>query len=166
MLALPRTEQMLDLISERVCRIQRRYGVPFLMENVVHILPDCTADYSDAAFLNQLAANTGCGLILDAYNLECDAFNYGFDIAEFLAELNFDHLREIHLAGGVRHRGFQLDVHSRTTADSTLQLANFVLAKAHNVCAVTYEFLREAIPNLGHTAICTELSRIGEAIRQ
>jgi len=165
MLALPRTNEMLDLVSERVLRVQQRYGVPFLLENVVHILPDYDGEYSDAAFLNQLAANTGCGLILDVYNLECDAFNYGFDIAGFLSELNFENVREIHLAGGVRHRGFQLDVHSRATADSTLQLANLVLAQAPNVRAVTYEFLREAIPYLGQSAICTELTRIGHGLR-
>jgi uncharacterized protein (UPF0276 family) len=162
MLALPRTNEMLDLVSERVLRIQQRYGVPFLLENVVHILPDYDGEYSDAAFLNQLAANTGCGLILDAYNLECDAFNYGFDIQAFLRELNFGNVREIHIAGGVRHRGFQLDVHSRATADSTLQLANMVLAHAPNVRTVTYEFLREAIPYLGQSGICTELARIGK----
>lgn len=161
MLALPRTEEMLDLVCERVQRIQRRYGVPFLLENVVHILPDYGGEYSDAGFLNQISANTGCGLILDVYNLECDAFNYGFDIAGFLSELNLDNVREIHVAGGVKHRGFQLDVHSRTTAESTLQLANAVLECATNVRAVTYEFLREAIPTLGHANICQELDRIG-----
>jgi uncharacterized protein (UPF0276 family) len=165
MLALPRTNEMLDLLSERVRRVQERYGVPFLLENVVHILPDCDGEYSDAAFLNQLAANTGCGLILDAYNLECDAFNYGFDIQGFLHELNFENVREIHIAGGVRHRGYQLDVHSRATADSTLQLANMVLAHASNVRAVTYEFLREAVPFLGQAGICAELARIGNFFR-
>lgn len=129
MLTLPRTNEMLDLLSERIRRIQTRYGVPFLLENVVHLVPDYGGDYSDAAFLNQIAANTGCGLILDVYNLECDAFNYRFDIAGFLKELNFENVWEIHLAGGVQHRGFQLDVHSRATADSTLQLANLVLAQ-------------------------------------
>jgi hypothetical protein len=164
MLALPRTNEMLDLVSERIRRVQQRYAVPFLLENVVHVLPDYEGEYTDAAFLNQIAANTGCGLILDAYNLECDAFNYGFDIAGFLKELNFQNVREIHVAGGVRHRGFQLDVHSRSTADSTLQLANLVLKHAPNVQAVTYEFLREAIPFLGQAAICSELLRIGQGL--
>ncbi len=164
MLALPRTKEMLDVVCERVHRVQERYRVPFLLENVVHILPDYGGEYSDAAFLNQIAANTGCGLILDVYNLECDAFNYGFDVAAFMNELNLAHVREIHLAGGVRHRGFQLDVHSRATADSTLRLADSVCERAPHIRAVTYEFLREAIPHLGHANICAELTRIGQEL--
>ena len=163
MLALPRTNEMLDLVCERVRRIQQKYGVPFLLENVVHILPDYGGEYSDAAFLNQIAANTGCGLIVDAYNLECDAFNYGFDLDGFLQELNFANVREIHVAGGVRHRGFQLDVHSRATADATLRLANLIWAKSPNAQTVTYEFLREAIPYLGHDGISDEIGRLGQA---
>lgn len=162
MLALPRTERMLDLISERIRRLQEAYSLPFLVENIVHILPDAPADYTDAGFLNALAARTGCGLILDVYNLECDAHNYGFDTEAFLAELDMRHVREIHLAGGVIHRGYRLDVHSRLVADSTLALARRVVKSAPNVRAITYELLREAVPVLGHEAIASELGRLGK----
>ena len=164
MLALPRTERMLDLISERIRRLQEAYSLPFLVENIVHILPDAPADYTDAGFLNALAARTGCGLILDVYNLECDAHNYGFDTEAFLAELDLRHVREIHLAGGTMHRGYQLDVHSRLVADSTIALARHVLKNAPNVRAITYELLREAVPVLGHEAIADELGRLGKLV--
>ncbi len=164
MVALPRTEAMLDLVCERIHRIQERYRVPFLMEHIIHLLPDAPAHYTPAAFLNQITARTGCGLILDAYNLECDQYNFGFDIAGFLDELNLDPVREIHLAGGFQHEGFQLDIHSQPTAESTLDLALNILRRCPNLDIVTYELLKEAIPNLGHERICTELLRIRKAI--
>lgn len=160
MLALPRTEQVLDMICERVSQIQARYGVPFLLENIVHVLPDYGGDYSDAGFLNALTKRTGCGLILDVYNLECDAHNHGFNIPQFLAELDLTAVREIHLAGGAIHRGFKLDVHSRLTQDSTIALAREVLAAGRHVETVTYELLPEAVPKLGYDAIATELQRL------
>jgi uncharacterized protein (UPF0276 family) len=49
MLALPKTEAVLGMISERVADIQRRYALPFLLENIVHVLPDYPGDYTDAA---------------------------------------------------------------------------------------------------------------------
>ncbi len=52
MLALPKTRQALDMICERVEMIQARYRLPFLLENIVHILPDYPGDYSEAGFLN------------------------------------------------------------------------------------------------------------------
>jgi len=160
MLALPKTEQVLDMICERVYRIQRRYPVPFLLENIVHMLPDFPGDYSDAGFLNALALRTGCGLILDVYNLECDAHNNGFRIDEFLAELDLAHVRELHLAGGVIRGRFKLDVHSRVTQDSTVDLARRVIATAPRLNVVTYELLPEYVPRLGYDGIAAELGRL------
>jgi uncharacterized protein (UPF0276 family) len=164
MLAVPKTEQMLDLLCERVRYIQERYPIPFLLENVVHVLPDYPGAYSEAGFLNELTRRTGCGLILDIYNLECDAHNHGFAIREFLEELNPEPVKEFHLAGGVIDNGIRLDVHSRITEESTVRLAREALAKAPHVSAITYELLPEAIDWLGREIIGLELERLRYAL--
>lgn len=160
MLSVPRTEEMLDLLCERIRILQERYCVPFLVEHIIHLLPDAPAEYTPAAFLNALTSRTDCGLILDAYNLECDAHNFGFDIPSFLDELNLDPVREMHLAGGFVHHGLQLDIHSRPTADSTIALGRQILVRCLNLEVVTWELLKEAAPALGADAICAELARI------
>lgn len=164
MLAPPLTREVLDLLCERVRFLQERYPAPFLLENVVRLIPDYPAEFSVAGFLNEVTHRTGCGLLLDLYNIECDAQNGRLDLEGFLDELDLSRAREIHLAGGVSLRGFQLDVHSRRTADSTIQLAARVLSRAPNVEAVTYEYLKEAIPFLGRDGICAELLRLREAL--
>ena len=164
MLALPKTEEMLDMVCERVISIQRRYPVPFLLENIVHMIPDFPGEYSDAGFLNALAARTGCGLILDVYNLECDAHNNGFDVEQFLAELDLSYVREIHLAGGVIRGKFKLDVHSRVTQDSTIDLARRVIATAPRLNTTTYELLPEYVRKLKCTGIVEELARLRRAV--
>jgi uncharacterized protein (UPF0276 family) len=165
MLPMPRTQEAVDLICERVYRIQERYAVPFLLEHVIHLLPEARAEFTPAGFLNAITSRTGCGLVLDAYNLECDAFNQGLNIRAFLDELDLGAVREIHLAGGVQRHGFQLDVHSDTTRGATLALALEVLRRAPDVRAITFEFLKEAVPLLGHDRICGELGRIRQAIQ-
>jgi len=164
MLALPKTEEMLDMICERVGRIQQRYQVPFLLENIVHMLPDFPGDYTEAGFLNVLASRTGCGLILDVYNLECDAHNNEFCIESFLAELDMSHVREIHLAGGTMRGRFKLDVHSRATQESTVDLARQAAAAAPNLEVITYELLPEYVPKLGYAGIAGELTRLRKAL--
>lgn len=165
MLTLPRTEPVLDMICERVVSIQRRYALPFFLENVVNLLPECESDYSPAAFLNEVAERTGCGLILDAYNLECDAHNHSLDIREFLEELNPIHVREIHLANGVKYEGLMLDVHSQITKESTIVLARQIISQGRgSVMAVTYELLPEAVPVVGHDAIVSELARLSSCL--
>jgi uncharacterized protein (UPF0276 family) len=165
MIPLPRTDEALDLICRRVRLIQERYRVPFLLEHVIHLLPDAPAQFTPAGFLNEVTSRTGCGLILDAYNLECDAYNQGLDVEAFLAQLDLGAVRELHIAGGTQHRGFQLDIHSRRTSDTTLALAGNIVARAPNLKAVTYELLKEAVPLLGHETVCAELSRIRRMIQ-
>ena len=166
MLAMPKTEEALDMVCERVRVIQERYPLPFLLENVVHVIPDSPADYTDAGFLNALADRTGCGLILDAYNLECDAHNHGFDIHSFLDELETPNVRELHVACGVEHNGFLLDVHSQLPRNSTIELARQVVSRsAGRAQVVIYEFMPEAIPGLGHGTITEELDRLRTAFR-
>jgi uncharacterized protein (UPF0276 family) len=161
MLAMAKTTEALDLVCRRIDDIQSRYKLPFLIENIVHVLPDAPGDYSEAGFLNALTARTGCGLILDVYNLECDAHNHGFDIAAFLDELDAGHVREVHVARGVEDNGFLLDVHSGVAHKSTLALAEQVVRKANGgVQVVTYEFMPEAIAGLGHEAIVNQLTEL------
>ena len=164
MLPLPRTEEALELVSERIKMIQRRYGLPFLLENVAHVLPTFGDAYSPAAFLNALVERTGCYLLLDIYNLECDVHNHGLDLDEFLDELNLDAVWEIHLANGVEHRGLRLDVHSQLTQQSTLDIARHVVRSTPYVRAVTYELLSQAVPELGYNAIANELLRIRDQV--
>jgi len=166
MFALPRTGEALDLVCARVQRIQDRYRAPFLLEHIINLLPDEPAEYAPAGFLNAIVARTGCGLIIDAYNLECDAHNQGLDIAAFLDELDMAAVRELHLAGGVAHDGFHLDVHSGLVRDSTLNLGLDIVSRAPKLAAVTYEFLKEAVPLIGHDAICAELCRLRRAVLQ
>jgi len=165
MLAMPKTEAALDMLCERVVQIRDRYRLPFLLENIVHVVPDSPGAYSDAAFLNALANRSGCGLILDVYNLECDAHNHGLDVEEFLAEIDFTHVREVHVARGVEHNGFLLDVHSQLTHRSTVDLARHAVDQAAgHAQVVVYEFMPEAVPGLGRDAIAAELRRLRAAL--
>jgi uncharacterized protein (UPF0276 family) len=160
MLPLPMTDEALDMVCERVIEIRQRYGLPFLLENVAHVLPVYEDGYSAAGFLNAVAQHSGCHILLDAYNLECDVHNHALNLDRFFDELAFDAVWEVHLANGVEHRGLQLDVHSRLIEESTLQVARRILSETGQVRAVTYELLSQAIPVLGQDAIVDELERI------
>jgi uncharacterized protein (UPF0276 family) len=161
MLPPPRTEEVLDLVCDRVGSLQRRYGVPFLLENVINLLPDPGGDHSPAGFFNEIAAHTDCGFLVDVYNLECDAHNYALDVAAYFDELDLARAWEVHVADGTEHRGFRLDAHTGLTRDETLALADDVVERAGGaVRAVNYELLAEAVPLVGHDAIVHELERL------
>ena len=164
MLPPPRGTEALELICERVARLKARYPVPFLLEHVVRIVLDAPGEYSEAAFFNALARQSGCEILIDAYNIECDRENFGFDAQAFLDELDFSHVREMHVAGGGWHKGFRMDVHSRRMDDATRERAAQILARAPHLKAVTFEFLKQAVPVLGHDEICAELASLREML--
>lgn len=162
MITLPRTDETLDMICRRVDLIQARYKIPFLLENVVSLIPEYYSDYSHAAFLNKICDKTGSGLILDIYNLECDAYNHGLDIHSFLEELNCNHIKEFHLASGYMDSGFMTDIHAGLTSESTIELAQHVIKtyQPENLEAITYELLDEFVERVGQEAIIDELEKL------
>lgn len=165
MLPVPRTDEALDLICERVQKLYERYHLPFLLEHVIRLLPEPPAKYTEAAFLNEICRRTGCGLILDLYNLECDAHNNDFNVQEFLAELELNHVHELHLACGTEKDGLLLDVHSRPTRESTLVLAEEVLERNRgSIRVVTFELLKEFYPILTLDGVVAELTRLRERL--
>lgn len=163
MLTLPRTVEVVEMICERVDFIQNKYKVPFLLENVISMLPSPDSDYSEAAFLNKITSVTGCGLILDVYNIECDQVHFNLQVEPFLEELNLNTIYEIHLAGGITDHefNFQMDIHSQMVEASTFELTKKVInSKRSNVKAITFEILEEFIENHGSAAIINELKKI------
>jgi uncharacterized protein (UPF0276 family) len=165
MLPAPNSDEMLDLLVPRIDRIQQRYGLPFLVENVVQMLPPYPQQHSDAAFLNSLTSATECGLLLDVYNLRCDETNNNLNVGAFLDQLALDRVWEIHVAGGVQRNGVMLDVHSRPPANETLHLAEQVLAQAPQARALTLELLDEAVPVWGTDRLMAELHRVGRCLQ-
>ena len=163
MLTLPKTDEVIDMICRRVEAIQKKYKIPFLLENVISMLPSPSFEYSDAAFLNKITGLTGCGLILDVYNLECDKVNFNLDVELFLQELNLNTVCEMHLAGGSTDAefNFQMDVHLGLVAESTLKLATEIIqANPLNLKAITFEILEEFIANHGSHKIINELKKL------
>lgn len=163
MLSLPRTDETIEMISERVLKIMKRYDREFLLENIIRIVPDYDSDYSESEFMNKISSNTGCGFILDVYNLQCDEHNHNFDLHKYLSEIDISKAREIHIANGTVEDGFMLDAHCDTVMDSTIELTKQILEmKNCGVKLVNYELLDEAIPAMGEEAVADEYKRLSQ----
>lgn len=157
------TQEALDLLCPRIHHLYERYPVPFLIENTTYYLPNFLAadgpQWDEIDFLNQLLTRTPCGLLLDLYNFYCTAVNFGFDPYAALARLQLDRVVEIHVAGGVTHEGFLLDVHSREVPEPVWDLLAWILPKLPNLCAITYELLEQALLVTGEEKIVAQLQR-------
>ena len=161
-LPMPATVEAVELVAERSANIQRRYGVPFLLENPAHYFRDLPTDPeigSESGFLQAITKNSGCYLLLDLHNLYCNAVNLHFNAQEVINRLPLDRVIEIHVAGGSWRDGFWMDAHDGRVPEPVWKLLEYVLPIAPNVAGVIFELLEEHAVRLGASAIEEELRR-------
>jgi hypothetical protein len=159
---LPPTKEAADLVAGRAASIQRRFGVPFLLENPVHYLPDLPADPEigdEFGLMQRIIALSGCGQLLDLHNLYCNAINFGFDATSALDRIRLDRVGEIHVAGGSWSEGFYTDAHDGRVPEPVWELLEQTLSRAPQIPAVVFETLDEHVERLGPDAIAGELER-------
>ena len=140
--AVPATMEAADLLVKRAEAIQRRYGIDFLLEHVAS--PFARPDEMSASFLTYVAWNSGCGLVLDLHNLECDADNGRLSVDEFLDELDLTLVKEIHMAGGMWRGGYHLDVTRSCRRLRRWRSSTRVLPRCPNVDLVVFEMVGAA----------------------
>lgn len=161
---MPFTAEAAALVAERADLMARRSGRPFLLENAACYLPDLPHDpgWDEATFLTELCRLSGCGLLLDLFNLHVNCVNFGLDPHGLLSRIPLDRVVEVHLAGGEEHRGFLLDSHSAVVPEPVWDLLDHVIVQTPNLAAVVFEVLDEAYPALGAAAYVEQLERLRE----
>lgn len=129
LLPMPLTEESLRLVAERVDRIQNMLGRRILLENVSTYLRFATDAMSEAEFLAQLAAQSGCGILLDVNNLYVNQRNHGADAVAQIDAIGRAHVGEIHLAGHLETEAAVIDHHGARVADPVWSLYEHALRR-------------------------------------
>lgn len=154
----PRTKTVLGHLATRIAAVQDFLNRPILLENIAYYMaPALTEDYSEADFLNVLAARTGCQILLDVENLSINIRNHGGDGIAFIEELSQQIVEEIHLAGGeqVNQCGKTLlvDTHNRPPGPETLALFHRAIHRFPNAYQILeWDAEIPSLPVLLHTA--------------
>jgi hypothetical protein len=99
LLPLPLTAEALALVCERVDQVQQALGRQILLENVSTYLRFRDDALSEAQFLAEVAARTGCGVLLDINNLFVNQCNHGEDAHAALLAVPQAIVGELHMAG-------------------------------------------------------------------
>ena len=131
LLPLPRTGEALRRLVEGVDRYQEAIGHSILVENPTNYLP-FTSEMDEPDFLNEVAARTGCGLLLDVSNVYLSARNCGIDPERYIAALAADRIGEIHVAGheadGNYGEALLIDTHAAPVSETVWALLDAALA--------------------------------------
>jgi uncharacterized protein (UPF0276 family) len=119
----------LDLLRERVGRVQDALGRAILLENVSTYIRFADDSMSEAEFLAELSRRTGCGLLLDVNNLYVNQCNHDEDALAAIAAIAPGTVGEIHLAGHLVTPDAVIDHHGDRIAEPVWRLYEAALAR-------------------------------------
>lgn len=122
LLPLPYTEEALRHVVERVRRVQDFLGRRILLENVSSYITYTTSALQEWEFLNAVAAEADCLLLLDINNIHVSACNHGFDPQLYLQQIAPERVWQLHLAGHLDRGDYLIDTHDHPIAAPVWQL--------------------------------------------
>jgi len=135
---LPYTEECLDLVVDKVGRVQDRLRRRILLENPSSYITFVASRIPEGEFLAEVARRADCGILLDVNNVYVSSTNHGWDAAAYLAAIPPERVAQIHLAGHSDHGTYLLDTHD------------------HPVCEAVWQLYGEAISQFGGVATMIE----------
>ncbi|WP_245754537.1 MNIO family bufferin maturase [Candidatus Accumulibacter aalborgensis] len=122
LLPLPYTEEALSVVCAHVGEAQDAIGRQILVENVSSYLQFSHSTIDEWDFIAEVAARSGCAILLDINNIYVSAYNYGFDARRYLNAVPPSAVGELHLAGFDLADGLLIDTHGTRVADAVWQL--------------------------------------------
>ncbi|MCW2307240.1 MNIO family bufferin maturase [Rhodobium gokarnense] len=136
LLPFPYTEEALDHVVERVCRVQDFLGRRLTLENVSSYVSFASSQMPEWEFISELARRADCWLLLDINNIYVSAFNHGFDAHDFLAGIPVDRVVQFHLAGHSHETTYIIDTHDHAVPDDVWSLYAAALKRFGPVSAM------------------------------
>ncbi|MEK9968886.1 MAG: DUF692 domain-containing protein [Ferrovibrio sp.] len=134
LLPLPYTEATLQRVISHVAQTQETLGRRMLLENPSTYLQFAASTIPETEFLAEIAARTGCGLLLDVTNVVVACRNRDEDPEQYLARFPMQLVGEIHLAGhhettDGRGAPLLIDDHGSAVAADVWRLYETVIAR-------------------------------------
>ncbi len=127
LLPFPYSEESLLNMITRVNQVQDFLGRSILVENATSYIQFADSSLSEIDFIRSLLHETGCGLLLDINNLYVNAINHRSDPLDYLHNVPWSQVREIHLAGFAQRGDALLDTHNNTVDDAVWELYRYAV---------------------------------------
>ncbi len=133
LLPLPMTQESVDHLTDRIKQVQDYLGTQILVENASTYLEYTQSAMPEWAFINQVAQQSDCGLLVDINNVYVNACNHGFDATEFIAHVEPKFVSEMHLAGHTLKQlpdgEIRIDTHDQRVCSDVWELYRYACAR-------------------------------------
>ncbi len=111
LLPLPMNQETLDHLVERISQVQDFLGQRIALENASTYVTFTDDEMTEWDFINEMAKQADCLLLLDINNIYVSSFNHGFDPHTYVDAINPDRVVQFHLAGHQNNGTHIVDTH-------------------------------------------------------
>ena len=133
LLPLPYTEETAKHVAERVGIVQDYLGRQILLENVSSYASYIDSTMTEWEFINLIAEQADCLLLLDVNNIYVSSYNHQFDAKAFIDGVPKNRIQQIHLAGHNNHGDYIIDTHDAPVIDPVWDLYEYAIARLGQV---------------------------------
>lgn len=133
LLPLPYSEEALKHLVQRVQEVQDFLGRQILLENVSSYVTFSDSVLTEWEFINELAHQADCLLLLDVNNVYVSAFNHDFSAIDYINALSTNRIQQIHLAGHTHCGTHIIDTHDEAIIDPVWELYAKCIERFGNV---------------------------------
>jgi uncharacterized protein len=157
LMPLPYTAEALRHLSARIRQVQDFLEQRLVLENVSSYVTYRSSEMTEWQFINALAAEADCELLLDVNNVYVSSINHGFAAREFLDAMPASRVRQIHLAGHSYQGDFLIDTHDTAVPQAVWELYRHAVQRLGPIPTMIE---RDAnIPALGELVAELQLAR-------
>ncbi len=139
------TEAGIKTAVNGIKNYKQHFDIPFLFETGVNYLAPQPFELPDGYFVNEIAEQSNCNILLDIHNILANEKNGRQKVRDYVKQLSHERVTQLHLAGGFYFNGYYLDAHSGPSSDEVLELFEDIVVQLPNLKVITFEMLPEYI---------------------
>ena len=136
LLPLPYSEEALALVVERLGQVQDALGRPLVLENVSSYVAYAQSVMPEWEFLAEIAARSGCRVLLDVNNVVVSAKNFDFDPEDYLNGVPTEVVWQFHLANHTDRGNYKFDSHKGAVSDEVWALYRLAVRRFGEVSSL------------------------------
>lgn len=133
LLPVPLNEDTLKHVCERIRIVQDYLERPLILENPSTYMSFKGSTINEWNFLRMMTEETNCGLLLDVNNVYVSSFNNDFDPVEYLSNIPYERVVQMHLAGHQHCGDYIIDTHDREVTANVWELFRMAWQKTGGV---------------------------------
>ena len=131
LLPVPYTSEIASFIAEKARIVQDFLELPFALENLSSYVSFAASEMPEWAFYREVVEQAGAHMLLDVNNIYVSSVNHGFEPLDYLADLPWERVLQLHLAGHSEQAdGSLLDTHDKPVKDVVWELYREVCARS------------------------------------